>query len=374
MKIRSIKGIPVETNLIVKVDTDEGVYGVGEAGVAVQVPATMKVLDYYAEWLVGRDALATEDLWQQMFRYSRRKEGSIICAAIAGIDMALWDIKGKALGVPVWQLLGGKVRDRVRLYAHIGGENTDEVIERSAAAIERGFTVLRYGFEDPAGGSVYDASRALRRSVGTLEAVREAVGPEIDICVDVHQRLSPARAVEYCRAIAAVAPLFVEDPIRPEDPSAYRQLRNRVPVPLASGENLYSKWQFRPLIEEELVDYLRLDLGAAAGFTESRKIAASAETHYQEIVPHCARGPLLELATIHFSFATPNLAVQEHTGGPQWWNDILPGIGDFSSGWASAPEKPGLGVELVEEAVKEHSRVQRQMPRWRKPDGSVQDW
>ena len=374
MKIRSIKGIPVETNLIVKVDTDEGVYGVGEAGVAVQVPATMKVLDYYAEWLVGRDPLATEELWQQMFRYSRRKEGSIICAAIAGIDMALWDIKGKALGAPVWQLLGGKVRDRVRLYAHIGGKNTDEVIERSVAAIERGFTVLRYGFEDPAGGSVFDTSRALRRSVQMLEAVREAVGPEIDICVDVHQRLTPARAVEYCRAVEAVSPLFVEDPIRPEDPSAYRQLRHRVSVPLASGENLYSKWQFRGLIEEELVDYLRVDLGAAAGFTESRKIAASAETHYQEIVPHCARGPLLELATLHFSFATPNLAVQESTGGPEWWNDILPGIGDFDRGWVTAPEKPGLGVELVEEAANAHPRVQRQMPRWRKPDGSVQDW
>ncbi len=374
MKIRSITGIPVETNLIVKIETDEGLYGVGEAGVAVQVPATMKVLEYFAEWLVGRDPLATEELWQQMFRYSRRKEGSIICAAISGIDMALWDIKGKALGVPVWQLLGGKVRDRVRLYAHIGGKDTTEVIERSRAAIERGFTALRYGFDDPAGGTVFDASRALRRSVQTMEAVREAVGPEIDICVDVHQRLSPARAVEYCRAVEPVAPLFVEDPIRPEDPSAYRSLRERVSVPLASGENLYSKWQFRPLIEEELVEYIRVDLGAAGGITESRKIAAAAETHYLEIVPHCARGPLLELATLHFSFATPNLAVQEHTGGPAWWHDVFVGLGEFESGWATAPEAPGLGVEFNEEATKAHPWVQRQMPRWRKPDGSVQEW
>ena len=192
--------------------------------------------------------------------------------------------------------------------------------------------------------------------------------------IDVHQRLSPARAVDFCQAVDPVGLLFVEDPTRTEDPTVYRQLRQRVSTSLATGENLYSKWQFRPLIEEELIDYLRIDLALIGGFTEAKKVAAMGEAHYLDVVPHCARGPLLEQASLHFSIATPNVAYQEHTGGPGWWNDILPGLADFSRGSALPPQGPGLGVELNEGEAKKHPFVQREMPRWRKADGSVQDW
>lgn len=377
MIITAVRGIPVESNLIVKVETDEGIFGIGEAGMAPQIPATCKVLEYYAEWLVGRDPLDIEGIWQELFRWTRRKEGIVLISAVSGIDMALHDIKGKALGVPVWQILGGRARDRVALYAHIRGTTPEETRDGAVAAVERGFTVVRLGFDDPrmgeAGGG-FDAGRAIRHSARVTEAVREAVGEDVEITIDVHQRLSPVRAVEFGEAVRDTRPLFVEDPVRPEDPCAYRRLKGRMPVPTATGENLYSKWQFCTLIEEELTDYLRTDLALVGGITEARKVAVLGETHFMEVVPHCARGPLLELVTLHFSTAVSNVLVQEHTGGPEWWNDVLPGLPDFSGGYALPPDAPGLGVEFDEAAAAKHPFVQRQMPRWRKPDGSVQDW
>lgn len=374
MKITAIKGFAVESNLIVKVETDEDIYGIGEAGMAPQIPATIKVLDYYAEWLVGRDPGDIEGLWQELFRHTRRKEGIILISAISGIDMALWDIKGKTLGVPVWKLLGGKAREQVFLYAHVQGENIEATCERAQSAVEAGYPMVRFGFDDPDGATGFDAGRAIGHTARVAEAVRKTVGQTIEISVDVHQRLSPARAVDFCRAVDSVGLLFVEDPIRPEDPYAYRQLRNRVSTPLATGEVLYSKWQFKPIIEEELADYLRIDLALVGGITEAIKVAAMGEAHYLDVVPHCARGPLLEQVTLHFSVSTANIAFQEHTGGPPWWNDVLPGLADFSSGRVSPPEGPGLGIDFVEKEAQKHPFVQRQMPRWRKTDGSVQDW
>ena len=374
MKITAVKGFPVESNLIVKVETDEGIYGVGEAGMAPQIPATMRVLDYYAEWLVGRDPGDIEGLWQELFRHTRRKEGIILISAISGIDMALWDIKGKALGVPVWRLLGGKARDKALLYAHVQGPDAESTCAKARTAVDAGFQMVRFGFDDPEGTGGFDASRAIRHTTKVAEEVRRCVGESIEMSVDVHQRLSPARAVDFCRAVDPVGLLFVEDPIRTEDPLAYRQLRNRVSTSIATGEVLYSKWQFRPIIEEELADYLRIDLALVGGITEARKVAAMGEAHYLDVVPHCARGPLLEQVTLHFSIATPNIAFQEHTGGPDWWDEVLPGLADFSGGCVLPPESPGLGVELNEAAALKHPFVQREMPRWRKPDGSVQDW
>ena len=374
MIIAAIKGIPVESNLIVKVETDEGIYGVGEAGMAPQIPATMKVLEYYSEWLVGQDPANIELIWQSLFRHTRRKEGIVLISAISGIDMALWDIKGKVAGLPVWSLLGGKARERVAVYAHVQAPTIEGTVERAMAAVEAGFTAIRFGFDQPGGGDGFDAGMAIRHTLKLAETLRQHVGENVDMTVDVHQRLSPARGIEFCNAVAPYGLLFVEDPIRPEDPAAYRQLRSRVTTPLATGENLYSKWQFRTLIEEELTDYLRIDLALVGGITEARKVAAMGETHYIDVVPHCARGPLLEQVTLHFSLATANIAIQEHTGGPAWWQDVLPGAADFSRGFAGAPDRAGFGVEFNEQEALKHPFVQRQMPRWFKPDGSVQDW
>ncbi len=374
MRITAINGIPVESSVIVKVKADEGTYGVGEAGMAPQIPATMKILAYYAEWLVGQDPGDIELIWQSLFRHTRRKEGILLISAISGIDMALWDIKGKVAGLPVWSLLGGKARKRVPLYAHVQAPTIEGTVERAEMAVEAGFSAIRFGFDHPGGSEGFDSGKAIRYSVRLAEALRKSVGEDIDMSVDVHQRLTPVRAIEFCNAIAPYGLIFVEDPIRPEDPAAYRQVRSRVTTPLATGENLYSKWQFRELIEEELTDYLRIDLALAGGLSEARKIAAMAEAHYLEVVPHCARGPLLEQVTLHFSLATANISVQEHTGGPVWWQDVLPGVADLSSGFGLPPERPGLGIELNEREAAKHPFVQREMPRWYKPDGSVQDW
>ena len=374
MKITAVKGFPIESNLIVKIDTDEGLYGVGEAGMAPQIPATMKVIEYYSEWLVGSDPGDIEMLWQSMFRHTRRKEGIVLISAISGINMALWDIKGKAANLPVWALLGGKARECVEVYAHVQAPTIEATVERAQEAVESGFKAVRFGFDHPGSVDGFDAGRGIRYSVQMAEALRNTLGEDIDISVDVHQRLTPARGVEFCNAVSGCKLLFVEDPIRPEDPAAYRQLRSRTNAPLATGENLYSKWQFRSLIEEELTDYLRIDLALAGGITEARKIAAMGETHYLDVVPHCARGPLLEQVSLHFSIATPNIVLQEHTGGPEWWNDVFRGLVDFSRGRAGPTEAPGLGVSFDEKEASKHPFVQRQMPRWFKQDGSVQDW
>jgi galactonate dehydratase len=288
--------------------------------------------------------------------------------------MALWDIKGKVAGLPVWALLGGRAREYVELYAHVQAPTIEGTVERAQQAVESGFRAIRFGLDHPGTDDGFDAGKAIRHTVRAAKQLRESLGEEIDISVDVHQRLSPVRAVEFCNAVANYNLLFVEDPIRPEDPTAYRQLRSRVRTPLATGENLYSKWQFRPLIEEELTDYLRIDLCLAGGLTEARKIAALGETHYLDVVPHCARGPFLEQVSLHFSCATANVALQEHTGGPEWWNTVFPGLADFDKGIATPPKGPGLGVSFDEQEAREHPFVQRQMPRWLKPDGSVQDW
>lgn len=374
MRITGIRGIPVESNLIVRVDTDEGVYGIGEAGMAPQIPATVKVLEYYADWLVGEDPADIERIWQSMFRHTRRKEGIVLISAISGIDMALWDIKGKAAALPVWSLLGGRARDHVELYAHVHGPTIEATVEAAQAAVERGFRAVRFGFDAAGSDAGFDSGKAIRYTAKLAGAIRGAVGDDIDITVDVHQRLSPARAVEFCAAVADYGLLFVEDPIRPEDPAAYRQIRSRITTPIATGENLYSKWQFRSLIEEELTDYLRIDLALAGGISEARKIAAAGETHYLEVVPHCARGPFLEQVSLHFSIATANVALQEHTGGPEWWNDVFDGLADFGAGSATPANRPGFGVSFNEDEARKHPFVQRQMPRWLKPDGSVQDW
>ena len=374
MKITAIQGFPIESNLIVKIDTDEGLYGIGEAGMAPQIPATLKVLEYYSEWLVGRDPCDIELIWQSMFRHTRRKKGIVLISAISGIDMALWDIKGKAANLPVWALLGGKAREHVDVYTHVQAPTIEATVERAQGAVESGYKAVRFGFDHPGSSDGFDAGQAIRYSVRTAKELRNALGEEIDICVDVHQRLSPARGVEFCNAVSDYNLLFVEDPIRPEDPTAYRQIRSRVSTPLATGENLYSKWQFRSLIEEELTDYLRIDLALAGGITEARKIAAMGETHYLDVVPHCARGPLLEQVSLHFSVATTNIALQEHTGGPDWWNGVIQGLADFSRGTANPPEGPGFGVSFNEKEASKHPFVQRHMPRWYKRDGSVQDW
>ena len=387
MKITAVRGIPVESNLIVKVETDEGLYGIGEAGMAPQIPATMKVLEYYQEWLVGRDPGDIELIWQELFRHTRRKEGIVLVSAISGIDVALWDIKGKACGLPVWSLLGGRARQRVQLYAHVQGSTLEATVERARRAAGAGYGVLRFGLDDPGvtagagagpkGGPLpqgFDPGRAIRHTVAAAEALRTALGDEIELCVDVHQRLSPPRAVEFCNAMTPTRPLFVEDPVRPEDPSAYTQIRGRTGVPLATGENLYSKWQFRQIVEQELADYLRIDIALVGGLTEARKVAAMGEAHFLDVVPHCARGPVLDQAALHFSLATPNIAVQEHIDDPPWWGDVLAGIPDYSRGWVEPPVGPGLGLELDEREAAKHPFVQRQMPRWHRPDGSVQDW
>jgi galactonate dehydratase len=335
----------------------------------------MKVLEYYADWIVGRDPMDSEGLWQEMFRRTRRKEGIILVSALSGIDMALWDIKGKSLGVPVWKLLGGKAREQVPLYSHVQAPTLKQTVEKAQESVAAGFHTVRYGLYDPEGGQSFDPRRAIEYTARIGEELRKGLGDEIEISVDVHQRLSPVWGVTFCERVADLGLLFVEDPVRTEDPLVYRQIRTRVPnTPIATGELLYSKWQFRTVIEEELTDYLRIDLGLAGGITEGRKIAAMGETHYLDVVPHCARGPLLEQVSLHFSVATPNLAVQEHTGGPTWWNDVFSGLADFSTGHALPPTGAGWGLEFHEDAALNHPFEQRIMDHWKKTDGSIQDW
>ena len=225
----------------------------------------------------------------------------ILTAAIAAIDIALWDIKGKALGVPVYDLLGGRVRDRVLTYNHNTGDTVDELVERCQQSVDEGWKVLRWAFADLP-GDIMEPRPAVLRAIQECQAIRQAVGDEVEIALDVHTRINPADAIWLCQELEQYRPYFVEDPLRVENAASYRNLRQRTTVPLAVGEQYNSKWEFRQVIEEELIDYARVDLCVCGGLTEAKKIAAACETHYIDLAVHNPIGP-----GRHLRFSSPQL-------------------------------------------------------------------
>ena len=292
---------------------------------------------------------------------------------MSAIDIALWDIKGKALGQPVYMLLGGKMRERVFCYTGIGGKTPADTARTAQERVAEGWKYLRMSVFDRDG--ILEPRTAVRDSIAHFAAVREAVGPEVEICIDVHTRLDPPDTIRLGRQLEEYDPFFIEDPLRCENPQTYRQVRQHVSCPLAVGEHYATKWEFRQMIEEELMDYARIDLCIVGGLTEARKVANWCETHYIKIVPHNPLGPVSAAACAHLDIACDNFAVQEGglVGHPVM-EDLFPVQLPYEAGCLLPPARPGLGVEFDEEVAQHHAFKWLGGPILRRADGSFTNW
>lgn len=379
MKITQIETYPVWNGqrnfLFVVVDTDEGIYGVGEAGITGRELAVMGAIEHFKPLLIGQDPGRIEHLWQVLSRGGFFPAQRILTAAISAIDIALWDIKGKALGVPVYDLLGGRVRDRVVCYPHNRGHSTETgpIVESCLETKAEGWKFVRLGM--PQDGARIEPREAVRIAIRQMQAVREAVGEEIEITFDAHTRIDLPEAVWLCREVEDLHPYFIEDPLRSENPDSFKTLRARTAVPLAAGEQFCSKWEFRQLIEEEWIDYARIDLCIVGGLTEAKKIAGWCETHYIKLATHNPLGPISSAACLHLNLACSNFGVQEQPQKPgTTLTDVVSNQPDWEDGYLLPPERPGLGIEFDREAAKRHPFRLTELPHLHRDDGSFTNW
>ncbi len=377
MKITRIETFLVRPDsrnfVFVKVHTDEGIYGVGEAYSAGPDDAVAAVIHDFEEWLIGRDPRDIEFLWQLMYNASRFPGGVITNAAISGIEHALWDIKGKALGVPVYQLLGGKCRDKVRVYIHAGGNTPEELVENTVSRLERyGCTAVKVSPHSSC-EPILTSSANTKTAVARMEALRRALGDDIEIAVDAHATIfEPIRALQLAQALKPYNPFFFEEPTRPENIDALASLRQQMDIPLATGEMLYTKYEFRDLLVRHAADIVQPDICCAGGLLETKKIASMAEAFYATIAPHNPVGPVATAVNVHLAACTPNFLILEYLP------DDVPGRRELVDepmrlvdGYLELPTKPGLGIDLNIEAFAKypHRRWHRAFPL--RADGSI---
>lgn len=377
MKIIDVQTFGVNTgggnHVFVKVLTDEHLHGIGEAYRVGPDRAVEQVVHYFKDWLIDRDPTRIEHLWQLMYNGSRFPGGSIVNAAISGIEIALWDVKAKALGVPVYQLIGGRCRDKVRVYLGIGGQTPQQVADAARRAVEQqGFTAVKMQpmppdhFKKPWG-------RVLQETAQRMKAVRKAVGDEADIALDPHARIfEPYKALQLAEAVQPYRPLFFEEPLRPENIQAMGELHRKIGIPLATGEMLYTKYEFRDLIAAEAADILQPDLLLCGGLMEAKKIAAMAEAHYLTIAPHNPLGPVSTAVCIHFAASTPNILILEYridSEGPN--RELILEPLKLVDGYVEVPDTPGLGIELNEQAFQGRPLKTWHRPFLIEPDGNI---
>ena len=386
MKITDIKPFPVwvgsRNQLVVKVETDEGIYGWGESGLSGRELAVVGAIKHYREFLIGRDPMRIGALWQEMYRSQYFEGGRALTGAISAIDIALHDIVGKALDVPVYQLLGGKQREVVPCFATTGGATVEGLIENTKLLLEKGWNVIRTGpahRADTDGKDIFEPRESIGITAEWLTALREAVGPEPVLGIDYHHRLSVAEAASFCQRMPSGTLDFLEEPIRDETPEAYESLRTMVDVPFAIGEEFSSKWAFLPYLERGITNFARLDVCNVGGLTESMKVASLAESHYIDLMPHNPLGPICTAATVHLAAAVPNFAWLEIRVSPtenagRYDDDLFPVQPKLEGDRIPVPDGPGLGVEFNEDLVAEQRFKFWEAPHLRRRDGSYTNW
>jgi galactonate dehydratase len=355
MKITDIKTFLVGADgrnwVYVKILTDQGIYGIGEAYSAGPDEATVKVIEDFKTWLIGNDPRNVQYLFDLMYNTTRFPGGIIVHSAMSGIEHALWDIAGKSAGVPVWALLVGRMRNKIRVYQSIGGATPQQAGEAAKRMVETfGYTALKMGIQ-AAGSMPYN--QATRVTAEHVRAVREAVGPDVDIGVDVHAKFFEVeRAIRLAKAIEPYNPMWMEESVRPENYDAMKKLSDHVTIPLASGESNYGIYEFKQLIERQCLDFLQPDICCCGGVLVLKKIAAMAEAQYMMIAPHNPMSPLATAINVHFAASTPNFFVLEYaapvSGARK--NVLKEPLMVNKDGYLDIPNKPGWGVELNEEA------------------------
>jgi galactonate dehydratase len=387
MKITNVSTLVVNANMrnwiFVKVETDQpGLYGWGEATLEWKTKTVVGAVEDISRLIIGEDPLRIEHLYQIMYRQYFWKVGIEGLSAISGIEHALWDIKGKVLNTPVYDLLGGRVRDRVRLYNHLGGGQMEkmyqssepqEFAERVISVKEMGYTAIKF-MAVPRTEPV-EGTQSVRYAARLVEAVRQAVGPEMDLMVDLHARTWPAMAIQYCHALEPYGLFFFEEPCPTEDIEATAQVTRASRIPIATGERLTTRYQFREVLEKRACHIIQPDLSHCGGLWEARKIAAAAETYSIAVAPHNPNGPLALAVAVHFALATPNWIIQEAiTSDVPWRDEVLGQSLEFKDGYILPPTRPGLGVEIDEKAAAKYPFKPEQVLRYFHPDGAVADW
>ena len=371
MKITKLETFFVKPRWVfLKMHTDEGVTGWGEPIVEGWSQAVAAAGQEMGEYLEGKDPRRIEHHWQALYRGAFYRGGPVLTSALSGIEQAMWDITGKWLGVPVYQLLGGAVRDRIRVYCHVGWETCGDYLRMTGQGREGGFTAVKVSPVDAA--RFIESSEFVGTVVGRVASLREALGKKVDIAVEFHGRLSPAMAIRLARALEPYDPLFIEEPCLPENVDAMAQIARSTSVPIATGERLFTKWAFREVLEKHAASVLQPDLSHAGGIFEVRKIAAMAESHYAALAPHCPLGPISLAACLQLDACIPNFLCQEQvcTGEGYIKKPFF-----VSDGYIDLPTGPGLGIEVDEDAVAEKLYDGKwQNPRLWHEDGSLADW
>jgi galactonate dehydratase len=342
--------------VFVKVTTDEGLHGWGEATLEYREPALAEAIRGMERHLVGRDPHEIESIWHECYRDTYFRGGPIGMSALSGVEMALWDLKGKVLGVPVYQLLGGKVRDRVPCYANgwfSPAKTPEEFAEKAKAAVARGFSGLKW---DPFGKAYLTISKAeLRQALRCVEAVVEAVGDHVEILVEAHGRFNVATAVRIGRALENYDIAWYEEPVPPDDLEALAEVKQRIRVPVAAGERIYSRWDYQRFFALRCADFAQPDPSHVGGIGEVKKIAAQAEANHIAVCPHNPSGPVANAVSLQLAACIPNFHLLETMAlDVPWRADICDEHIVFADGLMSVPDRPGLGIELNEEAIAEH--------------------
>lgn len=374
MKITGIETWMVEPRwLFLRISTDEGVTGLGEPILEGRAQSCIAAVRELEPYLIGKDPRRVVHHWQAMYRHAFYRGGPILTSALSGVEQALWDITGKAAGLPVYALLGGPTRDRIRMYAGAGGNTPEEAAASARACVRRGFTAMKTGVAGGRPARIIETRAFVARAEAHFAAMREAVGNDVDIAIDFHGAVSPQTASLLIKALEPYQPMFIEEPVQCQNTDVLADLARKTHIPIAVGERLFTKWGFREVLEKRAASILQPDLSHAGGIMECRIIAGMAETYYAGVAPHCPLGPVALAACLQLDACIPNFVAQEHvTLGEGYLKE--PFVVD--GGYTRLPEGPGLGIELDEAALKDKITDTG----WRCPeayapdDGSVADW
>lgn len=367
--------------LFLKIETDEGVAGWGEPIVEGKADTVKAAVGELMESLVGKDPREIEQHWNTLYRGGFYRGGPVFMSALSGIDQALWDIKGRALGLPIHALMGGKAREKMRVYSWIHGETAQDIARAAQDAKATGFSAVKMNATNEM--QIVDTYQKIDRVLQRVAALREAVGYSVDVGIDFHGRLHKPMAKVLAKELEGYHPMFIEEPVLPENNEALREIANLTSIPIATGERMFSRWHFKELLAGGAVDIIQPDLSHAGGITECKKIFSMAEAYDVAAAPHCPLGPIALAACLQVDASCYNAFIQEQSLGIQYHsgNELLHYLSDrsvfrYENGFVNIPSGPGLGIEVNEERVREMARAGHNWrnPVWRHEDGSVAEW
>ncbi|GIO54724.1 galactonate dehydratase [Paenibacillus rhizosphaerae] len=367
--------------LFLKVETDEGIAGWGEPVIEGKAATVKTAVEELMTYLIGKDPLRIEDHWNVMYRAGFYRGGPILMSAIAGIDQALWDIKGKFYHAPVYQLIGGACRDSMKVYSWIGGDRPSETAQMALECVKKGFQAVKMNATEEL--QYIDSFDKVEKVLENVAAIRTAVGNHIGIGIDFHGRVHKPMAKVLAKELEVFRPMFLEEPVLPEHNEALKEIASLTSTPIATGERMFSRWDFKHLLSGGYVDIIQPDLSHAGGITECKKIISMAEAYDIAAAPHCPLGPIALAACLQVDATAHNAFIQEQSLGIHYnqGNDLLdylidPAVFHYENGYVKIPDGPGLGIEINEEKVREMAKIghQWQNPLWRHKDGSVAEW